>query len=382
MTEGTSEQNIQSRMTEARQDAMNKLIEAGAGRILTRLSRNCIAIRVSTTAAPKVRQLKDAEIHLEGVLMKDAEVKNPQLILVPRHVDTELSRIANEARNCPRRYGVPFVSVAYLVPTISADSDQEPPVVAMFRQLREISERYQKTADDLYPLYEERKHELEKLSIYPRIEKHLLDRDAWVKQHTIEHTTFPLPGLPMEYSQMVSDTIMEDSRMAGITRDQAQLIGRISDNIASEATATSTRHGLENSAEWVQMVQQSAAKMAAQAAESLVSGPVNELLALMESFESILRRNGTVRSDSLFNLRAAYEKVRGFSFFLPQSYREMMTQLDRRLAETDQREISGAANASRADDLARYLSGVRESLQQAEDSGLALGEFRMAIELN
>lgn len=365
-------------------DATEKLMNAGASRIFSFMSRHTAAVRVTASAAPQQRQLVNATVQIDGATVDKSDISNPGLILVPKHVSKALNSVANKARRAPFRYGVPFVEVAYLVPI--ADGSDTSPIAKLFAEVNQRAAEYSEKAEELWPDYEAHTDKLRRHPDLYNFEKCLLDKEAWLAQHTIRCDTFPLAGLAPNYAEQVATAIQAryhpgDAGTREINEAAAEL-GRIADQVAASSSNMSFVGSLQDTGAWAQQANEAAARLATEAATEMVKAPVNELIATLSNFESILSKGGTVRKDSLQRVREAYEKIRGFDFVMPESYKNRLNMLGHKLDQADVGSLSGAVNAGTAMALAEYLGTIRRDLVEGEANDVSLGEVSVMIDFN
>lgn len=363
-------------------DVKEKLKAAGASRIFSFLSRHTVAVRVTASAAPNQRMIREATVQVGGVTVDKADVKSPCLILVPQEVTKKLNQIAGYARRLPQRYGVPFIELAYLVPI--ADGGDESPIAKLFEEVTVKCQEYTDAAEQLWPDYQKRCEELRKRPDLLEFDRYLLDKDDWMAHHVLRCSTFPLAGLSPDFSKQVADAIRTHYPATGgnarAIHDAADELGSLADTVAAGSSNMSFMGNLQETGKWAKMANDAAAKMASEAATEMVKAPINEMIESLQSFETILSKGGTVRKDSLLRVREAYDKLRGFDFVLPESYRTRLNVLGHRLEQASVTTLSGAANANAAMAFSQYLQGIRNDLLKGEESNVALGAVACMIE--
>jgi hypothetical protein len=353
--------------------------------MLRAISRNCVALKVIVGAISAERKVPGAKVSIGEHEVADELLSGARFKLVPSNIKNQLARVMNRARDVPYNYGTPFVGGAYLIPVGTTPGGKSQAQLA-FEQLSQLKVDYRTLAENLKGDWEA--HVQKVASDFPMeydsMKKWFVSGDAFVRLHYISTMQFPLgAGLPVDFNdrldtgllRLLNNELLSAEDRAVITRLKPNLI----DVIETAAHDVGSLLNEDTAATWVVEAQQATSKAVAEAVKTMIQEPVKEFAETLANFEGMLARGSNVRTGTVENLKTAFNKLKGFSFMVPDDLKTRLASVGSIINGVDYKEINSSESSSR--ELAKHFSEIREQLSSSEAHMAMYGKFMRNLDI-
>jgi hypothetical protein len=360
---------------------ISQLSSARSDVLLRSLAKNCLALKVSVSAVGYERLVKNATVAVGEHEIAPEFLAGARFKVVPNNIKNPLGRIAGHARQVPYSYGTPFIGGAYLIP-IARDRHGSSPAQKAFTRLGEIRGEYRDKAIELRPLWES--HVAKIQSEYPfeyeALRQYLPNGESFVAAHTVSSIRFPLgAGLPANFEERLEEEFVKTFRgsadEATLWSHQAEILSMIHDAASDPGTVLS-----ESASEtWLVEAQEQTSQAVADAIKTMIQEPLKEFAEALANIEGILARGSSLKSSTLTNLRASFEKLQGFSFMAPTDLKQRLRNAASIIGAVDMKDINGSETSSR--ELVGHFKSIREDLTSEETHTAVFGQFMRGLDL-
>ena len=360
---------------------VSELSSASSDVMLRSLAKNCVALKVSVSAIGYERLVQNAQVSVGEHEIAPEFLAGARFKVVPNNIKNPLGRIAGHARQVPYSYGTPFIGGAYLIP-IARDRHGNSPARKAFGRLAEIRGEYRDKAIELRPLWETHvaKIQAEYPFEYEALRQHLPNGESFVAAHTISSIRFPLgAGLPANFQEKLEEGFVKTFRGAPdeslLRSHKADLLRIVNEAAADPGTALS-----EGASEtWLAEAQEQTSAAVASAIKAMIQEPLKEFAESLANIEGILARGSNLKSSTLNNLRASFEKLSGFSFMAPNDLKQRLRSAATIIGAVDMKDINSSESASR--ELAEHFKTIREGMNSEETHAAVFGQFMRGLDL-
>lgn len=355
--------------------------QVGVDRVLGEVRRNCFIIYVTVRAWRGRYLLRGGSVTVDGTVVDSDLVTNGQWKVVPPEWHRQLQPFESQARAAVYKVGTPFKDGVYIVPKSRAAD-----MVARLKQVRAgLKAKVEQFAAEWPALVEKLQTKVtDSLGAeqWLALSSHLPSAAKLSSLYDIEIGLWPVggaggEGLSVEAFEdlqraanmldavdgLVTDMNSRDDRSdddRGLLREFAAAVRRTW-NRAQGAPARLTEDQAEA---WVADAQQVTNRMVAQAVQTMVDEPVREFVEQVNNLTN-LAAGRTVRTATLDAIRRAYDKLRGFSFMLPEELVARLTEVDLQLGMATPQSVNGQSVA--AGQLTAALRTIGDEL--ASDAG-------------
>lgn len=364
---------------------MSDLERTSSDVVLRKLSRNCVAVKVTVGAIGVERKMDNASVRLGEHEVPQELLSGARFKLVPPHIKNPLARIGQQARSAPYMYGTPFVGGAYLVPLAKQNGGKSPAQI-VFERLNQARQAYQDKAVELRPQWEA--HVSNVRENFPfeweSMSRYFVNGDTFVSMHKIYSMLFPLgAGLPADFDNrleaglngLLSNNLLSDEDKQVIRRLRPHLL----DVVEVAAHDVGTIMDEAGADAWVAEARQATSQAVSQAVKAMIQEPIAEFAQALAHIEGSLSKGSRFRGDTLNALKVAYNKLQGFSFMVPADLQARLTTAGQLINGVDHKELNSSENAAR--DLARHFSDIREEINSTEAHMAVYGSFMRSLDI-
>lgn len=353
--------------------------------MLRAISRNCVALKVIVGAISAERKVPGARVSIGEHEVPDELLSGARFKLVPPNIKNPLARVMQRARSVPYNYGTPFVGGAYLIPVGSVAGGKSQAQIA-FEQLQQLKSDYRTLAENLKTEWEA--HVQKVASDFPleyeSMKKWFVDGDQFVRLHYISTMQFPLgAGLPVDFNDRLDKGLLRLFNNELLSEEDKAVISRLKPNlidiIETAAHDVGSLVSDDAAASWVVEAQQATSKAVAEAVKSMIQEPVKEFAETLANFEGMLARGSNVKTNTIENLKTAFNKLQGFSFMCPDELKTRLASVGSIISGVDYKEINSSESSSR--ELARHFSEIREQLSSSEAHVAMYGKFMRNLDI-
>ena len=156
---------------------------------------------------------------------------------------------------------------------------------------------------------------------------------------------------------------------------QAEILSMIHDAASDPGTVLS-----ESASEtWLVEAQEQTSQAVADAIKTMIQEPLKEFAEALANIEGILARGSSLKSSTLTNLRASFEKLQGFSFMAPTDLKQRLRNAASIIGAVDMKDINGSETSSR--ELVGHFKSIREDLTSEETHTAVFGQFMRGLDL-
>lgn len=339
---------------------LSALLQAGAGRVLRTISRNCMVLQIRVRGIGLERKLDDAEVKVEGEEVPDEFLSGARIWLTPPEVHGPLARIANRARALPGQFGTRFLNSAALVPNFSC--------ARLFAAIQATREEYTNQARALVPAWEAHKEKLRKdrPHQYDRIKKDLVDGEAFVNKHQIQVVPFPIgTGLPDDFERIMTGWVQGPEFARFASRDEVEIIKTHLPHILAKVSVvadTPRALGENQGHAWAIEARKAMDQAIAESVRTMIQDPLDEFAKALANMEATLRRGSNIRSGGIDAVRRAHDKLAGFRFLADGQLQQRLDRVARELEGLTPQQLNGARNRDAALGLSEFLKQTREEM--------------------
>lgn len=364
---------------------VQELARTRSDHVLQAISRNCVAVKVTISAMSSERKIENANVSLGEHVVPPELLSGARFKLVPPNIKNPLNRIMQAARSVPANHGTSFVGGAYLIP-LAKNRAGVSAAQTVFDRLSVLREEYRQKAEELKEAWEKHVDNVrDNFPIeYQTMRRWLVDGDCFVAQHRISTMLFPLgAGLPANFSDKLHSSLRAMASSDDLTLAEQQLVRSLLPKLQSAVEEIAIDPGSlmaeDMAASWVVEAQQATSEAVATAVKNMIQEPMTEFAEALSNVEGILQRGSSLRSSTMENLRAAYEKLSGFSFLAPDDLKTRLRNIGNVINGVNTKDINSSETASR--ELARHFANVREDMTNQETHAAVYGQFMRGLDL-
>jgi hypothetical protein len=353
--------------------------------VLQKLSRNCVAVKVTIGAIGTERKMDNASVRLGEHEVSKELLSGARFKLVPPGIKNPLSRIAQQARSAPYMHGTPFVGGAYLVP-LARDAAGRSPAQVVFDKIKAAREAYEQKAVALKPEWEAHVNNVRQNFPFEweSMSRYFVNGDVFVSMHKIYSMLFPLgSGLPVDFDNRLDAGLNRLLSSDSLSEADKQVVSRLKPHLLDVVEVASRDVGTllneDNASSWVAEARQATSQAVSQAVKAMIQEPIAEFAQALANIESSLSKGSRFRSDTLNALKIAHGKLQGFSFMVPDDLKQRLAAAGQLINGVDHKEVNSSETAAR--ELAQHFAGIREEISTSEAHMAVYGSFMRGLDI-